>query len=104
MARAADAQQGNGLGLAHDGQARVVAPRVTLPVRVVGDVAGWVGDGVVVRKGVEGARSWDAVVGVQRNAVGAVGVDGEGTADAVPDADGLDGVFLGVDGGVSDYL
>lgn len=80
----------------HDGIARVVAPGVALPVRVVGDVSRGVGDGVVVRQRVEGTRGRVAVVGVQGHAVGAVGVDGESAADAVPDADGLDGVFLGL--------
>ena len=95
MARTAHAQERNGLGLAHDGQARVVAPRVALPVRVVGNVARGESDGVGIRQRVQLARRRVAVVRVQGDAVGAVGVDGEGAADAVPDADGLDGVFLG---------
>lgn len=84
------------MGLPHDAQARVVAAVVALPVGVVGDVAGGDSDGVVVleRRVVAGRRV--AVVWVQRDAVGAVRVDGGRAADALPDAGGLDGVFLEV--------
>lgn len=97
--RAADRQQRRGVGLADHAQARVAAARVALPVRVVGEVARGDGHGVVVAQGVEAARRGPAVVRVQGHAVGAVRVDGEGAADALPDADGLEGLFLHTRGG-----
>lgn len=93
----ADRQQGDGVGLAHDREARVVAARVALPVGIVGDVARGHGHGVVVEGRVVAAGGRPAEVRVEGHAVGAFGVDGEGTADAFPDAGGLEGVFLGAE-------
>lgn len=71
-----------------------MAAVVALPVRVVGDVTRWKGDGVIKRHGVVAAGRWVAVVRVQGHAVGAVGVDGEGFSDGLPYSCGLDGLFL----------
>lgn len=43
------------VGLGNDGRAGVVAAGIAFPVRVVGDVAGRDGDGVVVLCGIVGA-------------------------------------------------
>lgn len=95
----ADGQESNLLGLGDDRETGVVAAGVALPVRVVGEVAGREGDRVVVLEGVVLAGGGEAVVGVEGDAVGAVGVEGEGGAELLPEAGGLDGVFL--DGEVS---
>jgi hypothetical protein len=71
-----------------------VAAVVALPVRVVGNVASWEGDRVVEGHGVVAAGSWVTVVRVQRNTIGAVGINGEGFANGLPDSGGLDGLFL----------
>ena len=90
----ADGQQGDGVGLAHDGQARVVAADVALPVRVVGDVAGRAGDWVVVGERVLATGRGPAEVRVEGDAIGALRIDCERAADALPDADGLESLFL----------
>lgn len=90
----ADRQQGDGVGLVHDGQAGVVAADVTLPVRVVGDVAGGAGDRVVVGQRVLATRCGPAEVWVEGDAIRALRIDRKRAADALPDADGLEGLFL----------
>jgi len=80
--------------LIHERELWVGAARVALPVWVLGDVACGDGDGFDERKGVVGAWGWVAELGVEGDAVGACGVDGEEGADPFPDAGGLDCVFL----------
>ncbi len=92
--RISDREQRHGVCLGHDGQARIAAPRVTRPVGVASDVGRGQRDEVVVGHGVEGARGRMAIVRVQRHAVGAVGVYGEGPAEALPEARGLESLFL----------
>lgn len=67
---------------------------VALPVRVVGNISSRDGDGIIVGRRVVAAGRGIAVVRVQGNTVGAVGVDGESFADRFPDTCGLDGLFL----------
>lgn len=93
---AADRQKRDLLGLADVAQARIVAAGVALPVRVVGDVPRREGDGIVVLERVIAARRGIAVVGVEGDAVGPVGVDGCRAAEALPDAGRLECVFLGL--------
>ena len=91
---AAEGQQADGVALGHVAGAGVGAADVAAPVGVVGDVAGGGGDGIVVAVRVVGSRRGVPEVRVQRHAVGAVRIDGEGAADALPDAGGLEGLFL----------
>lgn len=76
--------------MARDG---VVAAAIAFPVRVVGDVGSRDGDGVVVGVGVLRSRRRVAEV-FDRDAVAAVGIDREDTADGFPDAGGALSVFL----------
>lgn len=92
--RAADRQQGHRGGLVDDAQPRVVAARVALPVGVVGDVTGGDGHRVVVEGRIVAAGCGPPEMRVEGHAVGAVRVDGEGAPDALPDARGLEGLFL----------
>jgi hypothetical protein len=82
------------VGLAHDGKLRVVAAMITLPVRVVGNVTCGESDGVGVFEGIVGAGGRVAVVWVEGDTVGAVGVNCKGASDAFPDAGRLEGVLL----------
>ena len=91
---AADGQESDLIGLVDDREARVGATGVALPVRVVGNVAGREGDGVVVLERRVGAGGGQAVVRVQGHAVGPVRVEGERAADTLPDTFGLEGVLL----------
>jgi hypothetical protein len=92
--RAADAQQADHIALGHYAEPRIRTARVAFPVRVVGEVGRGECDGVVVLQRVEGARCWIAELRVERDAIRARGVDGEESADAFPDASGLNSVFL----------
>lgn len=91
---AAHRQQRHGVALVDDAELRVRAAHVTLPVGVVGDVAGGKRDGIIVSLGVQGAGGRVSEVRIERHAVGAVGVEGKGLSDRLPDAGGLKSVFL----------
>jgi hypothetical protein len=92
--RAADRQERGELRLVDDAELGVGAARVALPVGVVGDVARGERHRVVVLGGRVRAGRGVAEVGVQRDAVGSLGVDGEEAAERLPQAGGLEGVFL----------
>lgn len=91
---ATDGQERHGVGLGDGAECRVVPPGVALPVRVVGDVTGGKGDGVVVSERRVRARGGQAELRVQRDTGGSVRVNREGAADPVPDTLGLESVFL----------
>lgn len=82
------------MALVDDAELRVRSTGITLPVGVVGDVAGGNGDGIIVGLGVQGAGGRVSEVRIQRDTVGAVGVDGEGLSDGLPEAGGLKSLFL----------
>jgi hypothetical protein len=82
------------VGLANDGKLRVVAAVIALPVRVVGNIARRESDGVGVFEGIVGAGGRVAVVWVEGDTVGAVGVNCKGASDAFPDAGRLKRVLL----------
>ena len=90
----ADGQELNKLWLADDAGTCVVAAVVALPVWVIGDVSSWESDSIIVASWVECARCRVAELWVQWDTVGAVWVDGQEAADALPNASGLDSVFL----------
>lgn len=90
---AADGQQGDGVGLVDDAELGVRAAGVALEVSVVGDVTCGHRHGVIVGRGL-GAGSRVAVVRVEGNTVGAVGVNGEELAEALPDTGRLDRLLL----------
>lgn len=91
---AADGEQADDVGLADDAQLRVVAAGVALPVGVAGNVGGGQRDGVLEGLGGVGAGRGIAKVRVERHAVGSVRVDGQGLAEGLPDAGGLEGLLL----------
>jgi hypothetical protein len=91
---AADAKERDLVGLSNDGKLRVVAAVVALPVRVVGNVAGGECDRIGILEGVVRAGGRVAVVGVERDTVGAVRVNREGASDAFPDAGRLKSMLL----------
>lgn len=79
----------------NDGKLGVAAACIALEVWVLGNVAGGDGDGVDEGEGLVGTGRGVAELRVERDAVAAGGVDGEGAADALPDAGRLNCVFLG---------
>ena len=89
-----DGQELHELWLADDAGAWVVAAVVALPVCVVGDVTSWESDSVVVAARVESTWCWEAELWVQWDTVGTLWGNGEDAADLLPDALGLDSVFL----------
>lgn len=91
---AADGEELGELGLVDDAELGVVAAVVALPVGVVGDVASGQRNGVVVLERVVGAGGRVAEVRVQRDTVGALGVDGQEAAEGLPDTSRLDGLLL----------
>lgn len=91
---AAHSQQAYHVGLVDDRKARVRAAAVALPVGVSGDIASRQRNGVFVLEGVVGAGGRQAEGRVERDTVGALGVEGEDAAERLPDTGGLDGVFL----------
>lgn len=91
---AADSQQADNIGLVDDGKARVRTAGVALPVGVSGNITSGQRNGVVVLEGVVGAGGGKTEGRVERDTVGALGVEGEDAAEGLPDAGGLDSVFL----------
>lgn len=91
---ASDCEQTNGVGLAHGAQLGVAPPDVPLPVWVVGDIARREGDWVIVGKRGNRARGGETELSVQRDTRGTFRVNSEKATNALPDASGLDCVFL----------
>jgi hypothetical protein len=89
------------LGLVDDTELGVVAAVVALPVGVVGDVASGQRNGVVVLERRVGAGGRVTVVRVQRNTVGALGINGQEAAEGLPDTRRLEGLLLYGRGSVS---
>lgn len=87
-------QQRHDVTLGNDAELRVRATVITLPVGVVGNITGGKSDGVVEAEGVQASGRRVSEVRVQGNTVGAIGVEGEGLADGLPQAGGLEGLFL----------
>lgn len=90
----ADRQEADDIGLVDGAQLRVVSPHVTLPVRVVGNVARGDRDRVIVVARVVGTRWRIAELRIEGNTGRAAAVDGKPVGDLGPEALRLDGVFL----------
>lgn len=92
--RASNFQQRDRIGLSDGREPRVSSSHVALPVRVLGNVGGGNGDGVVVCAGVDAAWWWVAELRVQGDTRGALGVDREEPVDEAINTPRLDRVFL----------